>query len=70
MAYLQASSGVPVPLETIREMARLLGLSIPEEDLAALSTVLRDQLAAGDRLASLDLRGVAPIPSFDARWDE
>jgi len=70
MAYQHASEGDPVPRQTLVELARLVGLSIPEEDLEPLSTALRDQLAAIGRIESLDLREIAPRPSFDVCWDD
>lgn len=70
MAYLHATGGEPIPLETIATLGRLLGLAIPEEDLEALSVALRDQLAAIDAIESLDLSGVAPPVQFDPRWHD
>lgn len=70
MTYQQAAEGEPIPTETIRAMARVLSVPIYEEDLAPLSTALRDQLAAIARIESLDLSGVAPNPGFDVRWDD
>lgn len=70
MAYIQSSGGEPIPPEHIVDMARLLGLSIPREDLEALSTALRDQLASMQRLETLDLDGIAPENHFDARWHD
>lgn len=70
MAYLQNSGGSPVPPDQIQAVASLLGLSIPTEDLEALSTALRDQLSSIDRLEVLDLSGVVPAPIFDPRWHD
>jgi hypothetical protein len=70
MTYLHASTGKPIARETILELSRLVGVSIPEEDLDQLSTALRDQLAAVDRIESLDLRGIAPRPCFEVLWHE
>lgn len=70
MAYIQSSGGEPIPPEQIVDMARLLDLSIAEEDLEALSIALRDQLASIQRLETLDLDGIAPSHHFDARWHD
>lgn len=70
MAYLQASGGDPIPHDLLIAMARALGLHIPEEDLAALSVALRDQLASVDRVEALDLAGISPVLRFDPRWHD
>ena len=70
MAYLHRAEGEPIAPETIRALAQILGLQIPEEDLAQLSLALRDQLASIDQLEALDLREVAPTPPFDVRWHD
>ena len=70
MAYLHPASGDPVPPETIRALASILGLSIPDEDIETLSTALRDQLASIDALLALDLTGATPPPAFDPRWHD
>jgi Asp-tRNA(Asn)/Glu-tRNA(Gln) amidotransferase C subunit len=70
MAYLPPSGRPPIPIDELRDLARTVGLTIPEEDLAPLSTALRDQLASIERLDALDLDGVAPALRFDPRWHE
>ena len=70
MAYLHPAPGDPVPPETIRALASILGLSIPDEDIETLSTALRDQLASIDSLLALDLTGAPPPPAFDPRWHD
>jgi Asp-tRNA(Asn)/Glu-tRNA(Gln) amidotransferase C subunit len=70
LAYLHASSGDPIPAEQIQSLASLIELSIPSEDLEALATALRDQLASVDRLQTLDLSGVVPSSPFDPRWHD
>ena len=68
MAYLHRSEGEPIAPETIRALAQILGLQIPEEDIEQLSMALRDQLASIDQLERLDLREIAPTPPFEVRW--
>jgi hypothetical protein len=70
MAYLQSSGGDPISQDLILDMARVVGLVIPQEDLAPLSIALRDQLASIDRVEALDLDGVSPILQFDPRWHD
>lgn len=68
MAYIQSSGGEPIPPDRIVDMARLLGFSIPAEDLEAVATALCDQMASMQRLETLNLDGIAPSHPFDARW--
>jgi hypothetical protein len=70
MAYLQSSSGEPIPGSVITALGEAAGLAIPAEDLAQLSEALRDQLAAIDRIESLDLTEVSPAVGFDPRWHD
>jgi Asp-tRNA(Asn)/Glu-tRNA(Gln) amidotransferase C subunit len=70
MAYLRPSGGSPLSPEQIQTLASLCDLSIPPEDIEALTTALRDQLASVARLETLDLSGIAPNPSFDPRWHD
>ena len=55
--------------ETIRSLATLLGIAVPEEDVDSLAAALADQLAAGRRI--LDRygdRSIEPPLVFDPRW--
>lgn len=51
-------------------LARLVGLTLPEEDIEPLAVALRDQLAAAEDLATLDLTDANPASRFDACWHD
>lgn len=70
MAYLQPSDAEPIPTDLIASMGKALDLAIPEEDLEALSTALRDQLASIDHIEALDLEDAGPSAQFDSRWHD
>lgn len=70
MAYLPPSEAEPIPVELIAAMGGTLDLSIPEEDLSALSIALRDQLASIESIEALDLQSVNPPAQFDPRWHD
>jgi len=70
LAYLPTAPGEPVAHQLLRDMAALLGFSIPDEDLAPLATALRDQLASVTRIEALGLSGAAPVGRFDPRWHD
>ncbi|MFQ5879315.1 MAG: aspartyl/glutamyl-tRNA amidotransferase subunit C, partial [Dehalococcoidia bacterium] len=56
-----------VSKETAREMARLAGLSIPEERLQQVAEAFNSLLPAIDRMMALDLGDVEPAPIFRHR---
>lgn len=70
MAYLRPSDKPPIDRETLDLLARLVGLTLPEEDIDPLAAALRDQLEAADVLSVLDLTDTNPASSFDAHWHE
>jgi hypothetical protein len=70
VAYLQPSDADPVPTDLIASLGEALDLVIPEEDLAALSTALRDQLASIRHIEALDLEDTSPPARFDPRWHD
>jgi hypothetical protein len=58
-----------IDAETIRTLASLLGIAVPDEDVDPLAVALTGQLAAGRRI--LDRygdRGIEPPLVFDPRW--
>jgi hypothetical protein len=61
---------IPIDVETVRLLARLDGLSIPDEDLeplaAALSAHLTSSTKIRERYGGLDAE---PPLEFDARWE-
>lgn len=64
------TNGVPVDPELIRTLGRFTGLDIPEEDLIALASAMRQHLAAIAALEQLDLTDIEPPLIFGAAWDE
>jgi hypothetical protein len=70
MAYLHSSEGDPISYERLRAIANTVDLVISNDDLDALSTAVRDQLASVKRLERLDLNGIAPVLRFDPRWHD
>ena len=70
MAYVRHSDATPISAETAKLLAGLVGLIIPDEDLAALAPALTNQLASIALLDTLDLTDVDPPAAFDPRWHE
>jgi hypothetical protein len=56
--------------ETIRELGRLAGLDIPEEDLIPLARAMQQHLASIASLEHLDLTDIEAPLIFRATWDE
>jgi translation initiation factor 1 (eIF-1/SUI1) len=63
-------SGNSIDVETIRTLARLQGLQVPEEDLEPLAAALASQFAAGGRILERfgDSEAEPPL-IFDPRWE-
>ena len=70
MPYLRNTAAVPITLDTLQMLARLVGLTIPPEDIEPLGRALADQLASIALLERLDLAGVDPVLDFDPRWGD
>jgi Asp-tRNA(Asn)/Glu-tRNA(Gln) amidotransferase C subunit len=71
MTYLQPrASAAPISPEVVELLARLVGLTLPPEDIEPLATALRSQLASIEALDELDLTDVNPILEFDPRWPD
>ena len=70
MAYLPPSNADPIPTDLIVSLRKALGLSIPAEDLEALSAALRDQLASGGSIELLHPEDASPPAQFDPRWHD
>jgi hypothetical protein len=69
MGYVRPTTAEEIPSVTIEAMARLLGLAIPPEEIAALAAAVRDQLASIAALDELDLTDIMPAIEFDPRWE-
>lgn len=48
--------------DIVRELARLQGLTIPDEDLQEVSNRFRAMLDAARSIEALDLEGIEPAP--------
>ena len=69
MSYVKSSTAEDIPPATIELLARLLGLTVPPEDLEALAGSVRDQLASLGSLDRLDLTDIHPSLEFNPRWE-
>lgn len=58
-----------VDRQTVRTLAGVAGIAIPEEDMEALIRALRNHMAAMASLDELDLDDCDPIVTFDPRWE-
>jgi hypothetical protein len=56
--------------DTVRTLARVAGIDVPEEDLAPLVAALTTHLASLDALPTMDVTDVEPPLIFRATWDE
>ncbi len=57
-----------VDAEAVRTLARVAGISVPDEDIEPLVAALRNHLRGMDVLDELDLEEYDPIVVFDPRW--
>jgi Asp-tRNA(Asn)/Glu-tRNA(Gln) amidotransferase C subunit len=68
-SYIKAvEPAEPVTPEITRLLARLAGLSVPEEDVELLTGAIGSQLAAISTLDDIDVTDVNPALEFDASW--
>ena len=56
--------------ETVRTLARIAGIDIPDEDLTPLTAALKQHLAAIEALPTMDITDVEPPLVFRVTWDE
>jgi Asp-tRNA(Asn)/Glu-tRNA(Gln) amidotransferase C subunit len=56
--------------DTIRVLAKVAGIEIPDEDLAPLAAALKQHLASIDALPTMDITDVEPPLVFRVMWDE
>jgi Asp-tRNA(Asn)/Glu-tRNA(Gln) amidotransferase C subunit len=57
-----------VDANTIRTLAKVAGISVPEEDVEPLVGAMRNHLKGMEQLDELDLDESDPIVVFDPRW--
>jgi Asp-tRNA(Asn)/Glu-tRNA(Gln) amidotransferase C subunit len=58
-----------VDAEVVRTLARVAGITLPEEDVEPLVGALRNHLAGMKALDDLDVDEADPIVTFDPRWE-
>ena len=54
--------------ELLEQLAELIGLKVPPEDIEPLLGAVANQLTGVRLLQSLDLSTVEPLVTFDPRW--
>lgn len=57
-----------VDANTVRMLADVAGIKLPEEDVQPLVGALRNHLKGMEALDRLDLEEFDPIVTFDPRW--
>lgn len=57
-----------VNAETVRMLAGVAGIELPEEDVQPLVGALKNHLKGMEALDRLDLEEFDPIVTFDPRW--
>jgi Asp-tRNA(Asn)/Glu-tRNA(Gln) amidotransferase C subunit len=55
--------------ETIRRLAEVAGIEIPEEDIPGVVATMRSYKAAFQAVEALDLTEVDPVVVTDPRWE-
>jgi len=55
--------------DVVRTLARVAGITIPDEDIQPLVGALRNHFAGMKALEDLDLDEADPIVTFDPRWE-
>ena len=56
--------------DTVRALAQVAGIDIPDEDLKPLTAALKQHLASIEALPTMDITDVEPPLVFRATWDE
>jgi Asp-tRNA(Asn)/Glu-tRNA(Gln) amidotransferase C subunit len=54
--------------ELLEQLAALIGIKVPPEDIESLLGALANQLRGVSLLQPLDLSTVEPLVTFDPRW--
>ena len=55
--------------ETVRRLAEVVGIHVPEEDIPGVVATLRNYRAAFQAVEALDLSEVDPVVVTDPRWE-
>jgi hypothetical protein len=56
--------------DTVRVLAKVAGIEVPDEDLALLMAALEQHLASIDALPTMEITDVEPPLVFRVMWDE
>ena len=59
-----------IDADTVRTLARVAGIEIPDEDVAPLAAALAQHLASVEALPTMDVTDVEPPLIFRATWDD
>jgi Asp-tRNA(Asn)/Glu-tRNA(Gln) amidotransferase C subunit len=59
-----------IDADTVRTLARVAGIEIPDEDVAPLAAALAQHLASIEALPTMDVTDVEPPLIFRATWDD
>ena len=58
-----------ITADTVRRLAEVVGIVVPEEDLAGVVATLRSYKTAFAAVEALDLTEVDPVVVTDPRWE-
>ena len=58
-----------VTSDTVRQLAKVAGITVPDEDMDSVVAALRVYRAAFKSLEALDLTEVDPVVVTDPRWN-
>ena len=57
-----------ISADTVRLLAQVVGISLPEEDVDSVVAALRSYKSAFSALEALDLNEIDPVVVTDPRW--
>ncbi len=57
-----------ITADTVRQLARIVGITVPEEDVDSVAAALRSYRSAFEAVEALDLTEVDPVVVTDPRW--
>lgn len=60
----------PLKPSSVRTLARIAGIELPEEDVAKLIAALRQHLSSIEALPTREIPDVEPPLLFRATWDD
>lgn len=57
-----------ITVDSVRMLAKAVGITLPEEDVEPVTAALRGYKAAFRAIEALDLSEVDPVLTMDPRW--